>query len=91
MNSTKEQGSRETTGRNNPNLTLWLTKIYRCGFTGNGYNTAMKKALAHLPNDREYKIIKQQLEQLSPCVKKLHEVTEKVCKEKLKTFLYPTR
>jgi len=36
--------------------------------------------------DREYKITKQQLEQLSPCVKKLHEVTEKICKEKIESF-----
>lgn len=36
--------------------------------------------------DREYKITKKQLEQLSPCVKKLHEVTEKICKEKIESF-----
>ncbi len=36
--------------------------------------------------DRSYKITKEQLEQLSPCVKKLHEVTEKACKEKIKSF-----
>ena len=67
MNSTKEQGSRKTADRTNPDLTLWLTKIYRCGFTGNEYNTTVKKSLAHLP---EY-------------IKKLHEVTEQICKEKI--------
>ncbi len=36
--------------------------------------------------DREYKITKQQLEQLAPCVKKLHEVTERICKEKISSF-----
>jgi len=36
--------------------------------------------------DREYKITKQQLEQLAPCVKKLHEVTERICKEKIESF-----
>ncbi len=37
--------------------------------------------------DMHYKITKQQLEQLAPCVKKLHEVTEKVCKEKIESFV----
>ena len=37
--------------------------------------------------DRSYKITKEQLEQLSPCVKKLHEVTERVCKEKIESFV----
>jgi HEPN domain-containing protein len=37
--------------------------------------------------DRHYKITKQQLEQLSPCVKKLHEVTERICKEKIEGFV----
>ncbi len=37
--------------------------------------------------DREYKITKQQLEQLSPCVKKLHEVTEKICVAKIESFI----
>ena len=36
--------------------------------------------------DIHYKITKQQLEQLAPCVKKLHEVTEKPCKEKIESF-----
>ena len=36
--------------------------------------------------DRGYKITKEQLEQLSPCVQKLHEVTEKICKEKIESF-----
>ena len=37
--------------------------------------------------DREYKITKQQLEQLAPCVRKLHEVTERICKEKIESFV----
>jgi len=37
--------------------------------------------------DREYKITKKQLEQLSPCVKKLHEVTKAVCEKKIKSFV----
>ena len=36
--------------------------------------------------DREYKITKEQLEQLAPCVKKLHEVTERICKKKIELF-----
>jgi predicted nucleotidyltransferase/HEPN domain-containing protein len=36
--------------------------------------------------DRHYKITKEQLEQLAPCVKKLHEVTERICKEKIESF-----
>ncbi len=36
--------------------------------------------------DREYKITKEQLEQLAPCVRKLHEVTERICKEKIESF-----
>ncbi len=77
MNSTKEQGSRKTAGKTNPKL----AKIYRCDFTGNGYNTAMKKSLAHLP---QYK--QNELEQLAPCVKKLYEVTERTFKEKIESF-----
>jgi ferritin-like metal-binding protein YciE len=37
--------------------------------------------------DMHYKITKEQLEQLSPCVKKLHEVTERICKEKIESFI----
>ena len=37
--------------------------------------------------DRHYKITKEQLEQLAPCVKKLHEVTERICKEKIESFV----
>jgi hypothetical protein len=37
--------------------------------------------------ERDYKITKEQLEQLGPCVKKLHEVTERVCKEKIESFI----
>jgi len=81
MNSIKEQNNRQTTGRTSPNLTLWLTKIYRCGFTCNGYNTAMKKALAHLPELKW-----DEVEQFTPCVKKLHEVTEAVCQKKIESF-----
>jgi len=36
--------------------------------------------------DREYKITKQQLEKLSKYVSKLHEVTEKNCKDKIELF-----
>ena len=36
--------------------------------------------------DINYKITKQQLKQLAPCVKKLHEVTERICKEKIESF-----
>jgi len=36
--------------------------------------------------DMHYKITKEQLEQLAPCVKKLHEVTERNCKEKIESF-----
>ncbi len=36
--------------------------------------------------DINYKITKQQLEQLAPCVKKLHEVTERICVAKIKSF-----
>ncbi len=82
MNSTKEQGSRKTADRTNPDLTLWLTKIYRCGFTGNGYNAAMKKALAHLPELKW-----DEVEQLAPCIKKLHEVTEQICVAKIESFV----
>ena len=37
--------------------------------------------------DREYTITKEQLEQLSPCVKKLHQVTKAVCEKKIKSFV----
>jgi len=37
--------------------------------------------------DMHYKITKQQLEYLAPCVKKLHEVTERICKEKIDGFV----
>ncbi len=37
--------------------------------------------------DREYKITKQQLEQLAPYAKKLHKVTERICKEKIESFV----
>ncbi|MBW8041044.1 MAG: hypothetical protein FVQ85_13715 [Planctomycetes bacterium] len=82
MNFTREQGSRKTTGKINPDPVLRLTEIYHCGFTGNGYNAAMKKALAHLPELKW-----DELEQKAPCVQKLHEVTEKICKEKIESFV----
>lgn len=37
--------------------------------------------------DRHYKITKEQLEQLAPGVKKLYEVTERICKEKIESFV----
>ena len=37
--------------------------------------------------DREYKVTKEQLEILATCIKKLHEVTERVCKEKIEGFV----
>ena len=37
--------------------------------------------------DKDYKITKEQLEQLAPCVRKLHEVTEKICKERIESFV----
>ena len=37
--------------------------------------------------DHHYKITKEQLEQLGPCVKKLHEITEKNCKEEIESFV----
>ena len=37
--------------------------------------------------DRGYKITKEQLEQLGPREKKLHEVTERICKEKIEWFV----
>ena len=81
MNSTKEQGSRKTADRTNPDLALRFTNIYRCGFTGNGYNAAMKKVLAHLPELKW-----DEVEQLAPCVQKLHEVTERICVAKIDSF-----
>ncbi len=36
--------------------------------------------------DINYRITKEQLEQLSPCVKQLHEVTERICKAKIDSF-----
>jgi uncharacterized protein len=36
--------------------------------------------------DRDYKITKEQLQQLAACVQKLHEVTERVCREKIEGF-----
>ncbi len=36
--------------------------------------------------DHSYKITKEQLKQLAPCVQKLHEVTERICKGKIDSF-----
>jgi len=36
--------------------------------------------------DHRYKVTKEQLEQLAPCVKKLNEVTERIRKEKIESF-----
>lgn len=41
----------------------------------------MKKALAHLPELKW-----DELEQLASCVKKLHEVTERICVSKIDSF-----
>ena len=41
----------------------------------------MKKALAHLP-ELEW----DELEQLAPCVKKLHRLTQKICKAKIESL-----
>ena len=37
--------------------------------------------------DPKYKITKEELEQLAPCVKKLHKVTERICKQKIESFV----
>ncbi len=42
----------------------------------------MKDSLAHL-TELEW----DEVEQLAPCVKKLHEVTERICKEKIESFV----
>ena len=36
---------------------------------------------------RKEKMKENELEQLAPCVKKLHKVTEKVCKENIEMFI----
>jgi len=41
----------------------------------------VKKSLAHLPELKW-----DEVEQLAFCVKKLHEVTEKACKQKIESF-----
>ena len=40
----------------------------------------------NLPMLQNFKITKEQLEQLAHGVKRLHEVTERVCKEKIDSF-----
>jgi len=61
----------------------------------------MKKSLSHLPKafkllkktyidaryKKDYKITKQQLEYLAQRIKKLHELTEKICVAKIKSFI----
>ena len=37
--------------------------------------------------DRHFKITKEELEQLAPCIKKLHEVTERNCLAKIEGFV----
>jgi hypothetical protein len=53
----------------------------------------MKKSFAHLGELKQdeaeliaFEITKEQLEQVGPCVEKLHEVTERICKEKIEIF-----
>ena len=82
MNSTREQGRKLCLATEGTENTERATEIYFCGFTANGYNTAMKKSLAHLP-ELEW----DEAEQLAPCVKKLHEVTEAVCEKEIKSFV----
>ena len=36
--------------------------------------------------DMHFEVTKEQLEQLAPCVKRLHEVTKKLCEEKIDSF-----
>jgi HEPN domain-containing protein/predicted nucleotidyltransferase len=47
----------------------------------------LRKAYVDARYKDSYEITKEQLEQLAPCVKKLHEVTEKICKEKIDSFV----
>jgi len=42
----------------------------------------MKTSLTHLPQYEQ-----NELEQLAPCVKKLHEVTERICKAKIESLV----
>ena len=81
MNSTKEQGRKLCLATEGTENTERTTEIYLCGFTGNGYNTTMKKALAHLPELKW-----DEVEQLAPCVKKLHKLTEALCEKKIEIF-----
>ena len=46
----------------------------------------LKKAYIDARYDMHYKITKQQLEQLAPCVQKLHEVRERIYKAKILSF-----
>ena len=53
-----------------------------------------EKSLTHLPELKQdeveliaFKITTEQLEQLAPCVKKLDEVTEKICKAKIESCI----
>ncbi|MHC4395558.1 MAG: HEPN domain-containing protein [Planctomycetota bacterium] len=47
----------------------------------------LRKAYIDARYKDSYEITKEQLEQLAPCVKKLHEVTERICKEKIESFV----
>ena len=46
----------------------------------------MNKADINARYKKDYKITKQQLEYLAQRIKKLHEVTERICKEKIESF-----
>jgi len=47
----------------------------------------LRKAYIDARYKDSYEITKEQLEQLAPCVRKLHEVTERICKEKIESFV----
>jgi len=47
----------------------------------------LERAYVDARYKKDYEITKEQLEQLAPCVKKLHEVTERICKEKIEGFV----
>jgi hypothetical protein len=47
----------------------------------------LKKAYIDARYDMHYKITMKQLERLAPYVKKLHELTEKICVAKIESFV----
>jgi len=47
----------------------------------------LRKAYIDARYKDSYEITKEQLEQLAPCVKKLHQVTKAVCEKKIKSFM----